>query len=299
MRFVFLFIIFTHFVSARNDYFEGFERSEIVIPIEEPFNSVYVSKFNPFILVQSGTFYMGSHPGYKKEDQHLARKVRMVTWNSKTGRKIHSEMFYPKLREKTEIKEDFELGKYEVTQIFFKNFMGFNPSQFKGELRPVENLSRQQINLFLKKLNALNDKYHYRLPTQIEWEYAYRAGEKDTFFFQNLSNYRDYMDVDLKRNPMIGLAVFGWLKGNTSRLKILKKQGGMYLGQTQMIGLKPVNAWGFHDMVGNVSERTSSIFQLPNDVHWLDSSGKKSKKNSRGEIAMGGSYKDIASIYSR
>ena len=79
------------------------------------------------------------------------------------------------------ITKEFEIGKYEVTQAQWQFVMGFNPSRLKQDNRPVENVSWTQAQEFLNRLNAQNDGYRYRLPTEAEWEYAARAGSSGPF----------------------------------------------------------------------------------------------------------------------
>jgi formylglycine-generating enzyme required for sulfatase activity len=61
--------------------------------------------------------------------------------------------------------KSFEIGKYEVTQAQWESVMGGNPSHFKDPKRPVEQVSWDDVQDFLEKLNARHDGYHYRLPT--------------------------------------------------------------------------------------------------------------------------------------
>ena len=117
------------------------------------------------------------------------------------------------------------MGKYEVTQEQWKAVMGDenNPSNTKGEKRPVTNVSWEDCQDFIKKLNIKN-KGKYRLPTEAEWEYACRAGTTTVYSFgdeitTNDANYDD---------PMKGLPV-------------------------AVGGYKP-NAFGIYDMHGNVWE---------------------------------------------
>jgi formylglycine-generating enzyme required for sulfatase activity len=99
--------------------------------------------------------------------------------------------------------------------------MGSNPSAFPGDDRPVESVSWDNAQDFLGKLNALNDGYAYRLPTEAEWEYAAKAGTGRLV-------YGDLRDI-------------AWYSVNSN-------------DQTHPVGGKQPNAWGLYDMLGNVWE---------------------------------------------
>lgn len=71
----------------------------------------------------------------------------------------------------------FAISKYEVTQSLWKQVMGNNPSRFKGDSLPVENVSWDDVQVFLQRLNSKTGK-NYRLPTEAEWEYAARGGQQ-------------------------------------------------------------------------------------------------------------------------
>src|SRR5207244_5431596 len=77
---------------------------------------------------------------------------------------------------RVQITKSFEIGKYEVTQTQWQAVMDSNPSTMKGGDRPVETVTKIEAQDFLNRLNAQNDGYRYRLPTEAEWEYAARAG---------------------------------------------------------------------------------------------------------------------------
>jgi formylglycine-generating enzyme len=124
----------------------------------------------------------------------------------------------------------FWLGKYEVTQSQWENVMGDNPSGFKGAGRPVETVSWPEVTYFCEKLTELESKagrlpagMTYQLPTEAQWEYACRAGTKTAYSF---GDYLTRYQANIRGGP----------------------------GETTDVGKYPANAWGFHDMHGNVYE---------------------------------------------
>jgi formylglycine-generating enzyme required for sulfatase activity len=115
----------------------------------------------------------------------------------------------------------FEMGKTEVTQAQWEAVMGNNPSYFKGTNRPVEQVSWYDVQEFIERLNALDDGFAYRLPTEAEWEYACRAGSN-----------ADYAGK---------LEAMAWYDANSGNM-------------THPVAAKQPNAWGLYDMHGNVFE---------------------------------------------
>lgn len=127
---------------------------------------------------------------------------------------------------------NYEMGKFEVTQLVWRTVMGSNPSSLHCEPRtvacssdnnPVESVSWNDVQEFLQKLNAITGKL-YRLPTTEEWIGACRMNGK-------------YCDQDL-------LDAVGWLEGNSN-------------GSSHPVGQKQANDYGLYDMVGNVAELLS------------------------------------------
>jgi formylglycine-generating enzyme required for sulfatase activity len=129
-----------------------------------------------------------------------------------------------------QITKAFEIGKYEVTQSQWQAVMGSNPSTIKGEDHPVETVSKDDAHDFLARLNAKNDGYMYRLPTEAEWEYAARAGMTGT---QKLDEV-------------------AWYAANSE-------------DETHPVGRKKPNAWGLYDMLGNVKEWVEDLYTRVGD----------------------------------
>ena len=126
-------------------------------------------------------------------------------------------------RTRVRISRGFYLGKYKVTQELWQAVMGTDPSHFSGCDRcPVESVSWHDAQAFIAKLNERTGGDRYRLPTEAEWEYAARAGTKGDGFPEALD-------------------AIAWHKGNSG-------------DRTHPVGQKAPNAWGLHDMLGNVSE---------------------------------------------
>jgi len=117
----------------------------------------------------------------------------------------------------------FYIGKYEITQAQWRAIMGANPSRFKGDNLPVENVSWDDCQAFISKLNAITGKNYY-LPTESEWEYAARGGNKS-------QNY-EYSGS----NSLFAVAWYSELNG------------------THAVGTKQPNELGIYDMTGNVWE---------------------------------------------
>jgi formylglycine-generating enzyme required for sulfatase activity/tRNA A-37 threonylcarbamoyl transferase component Bud32 len=146
-----------------------------------------------FILIPAGQFMMGSD---EYQDEKPIHQVR--------------------------ISRPFEMAKYEVTQEQWQTVMDDNPGAFKGEANlPVEQVSWDDVQEFILRMNARKDGYVYRLPTEAEWEYACRAG--------TTGDYAGDLDE------------MAWYSDNSDQ-------------KTHPVGEKMPNAWGLYDMHGNVWE---------------------------------------------
>lgn len=123
----------------------------------------------------------------------------------------------------------FAIGKFEVTQDEWFAIMGSRPAQFKGGRHPVEQVTWKLAREFTRKLSEKTGK-HYRLPTEAEWEYAARAGtDSDHYFGQG------------------SLAEHAWFDDNSDET-------------THPVGQRKSNAFGLHDMYGNVWEWTDDCW---------------------------------------
>ncbi|WP_427159547.1 formylglycine-generating enzyme family protein [Aliinostoc sp. HNIBRCY26] len=127
----------------------------------------------------------------------------------------------------------FFIGKYEITQAQYQTIMGNNPAIFKGENRPVEQISWDDAVEFCKKLSNITGR-NYRLPSEAEWEYACRAGTNTPFHF--------------------GETITAELANYDASQTYASAPQGLFRRQTTPVGSFPANAFGLYDMHGNVLE---------------------------------------------
>lgn len=148
------------------------------------------------VSVSGGTFQMGSNDGNFDE-----KPVHSVTLRS------------------------YYIGQTEVTQSFWKAVMGSNPSSFKGDNLPVECISWNDCQTFITKLNLLTGQ-EFRLPSEAEWEYAARGGNKSRGYKYSGSN---------------SISNVAWYDRNSD-------------DKTHPVATKQPNELGLYDMSGNVEE---------------------------------------------
>lgn len=167
-----------------------------------------------FVLIPPGDFMMGS---CISPDESVEKYGGVAGWY---------EFEHP--RHEVRIREPFCLQTTPVTQGQWKKVMGNNPSHFRpcGEDCPVEAVSWDDAQDFIKRINDMEGTGKYRLPSEAEWEYACRAGSAGEFCFGD----------DLGK-----LGEYAWYEDNSGK-------------RTHLVGGKKPNAWGLYDMHGNVME---------------------------------------------
>lgn len=154
---------------------------------------------------------------------------------------------------------DYYIGQTEVTQALWKAVMGSNPSRRIGDNLPVENVSWNDCQAFIQKLNQLTGK-QFRLPTEAEWEYAARGGRKS----------RDY-----KYAGGNNIGSVAWYDGNSGK-------------ETHAVATKQANELGIYDMSGNVWEWCSDWYGDYTSSSQSDPQGPSS--GSRRVLRGGGCY---------
>ena len=159
------------------------------------------------VYVEGGTFVMGATSEQGSDAYDNEKPVHSVTLSG------------------------YYIGKCEVTQELWEAVMGSNPSNFKGAQNPVERVSWNDCQNFIKKLNSLTGRT-FRLPTEAEWEYAARGGNKSLHYKYsgsgNIGDVARYWDNSGKK--------------------------------THAVGTKSPNELGIYDMSGNVMEWCSDWY---------------------------------------
>lgn len=202
------------------------------LTLEEVTNENEFKKYG-MVFIQGGTFQMGctNEQTHCFEDE---RPIHSVTLNS------------------------YYLSKYEVTQSLWQELMGANPSNFKNENHPVENVSWHDAQEFIVRLNKKSGK-NFRLPTEAEWEFAARGGVRSEKYLFSGSN---------------SITEVGWYNGNGSRT-------------THQVGTKLPNELGLFDMTGNVLEWCSDGNGRYPDSHQINPLGNKVETD---KIVRGGGW---------
>ncbi len=192
------------------------------------------------VHVEGGTFRMGATSEQEDDADSDEKPVHSVTLSS------------------------YYIGKTEVTQALWQAVMGSNPSNFKGADLPVECVSWNDCQEFIKKLNRLTGR-NFRLPTEAEWEFACRGGNNSRGYKYSGSN-----DIDN----------VAWYDGNSG-------------DQTHPVGTKAPNELGIYDMSGNVWEWCSDWYA---DYTSYSQTNPKGSQSGSYRVNRGGSWDYIATI---
>ncbi|MFP4058806.1 MAG: SUMF1/EgtB/PvdO family nonheme iron enzyme, partial [Candidatus Brocadiia bacterium] len=200
------------------------------------------------VLIPAGEFLMGSPPTTSPEQLKKVHGGKLEWWQRE----------FPQHR--VRISRPFWLGKTEVTQAQWQALMGENPSTFKPRPdNPVEQLNWNDCQGFVQKLSAKLKK-PFRLPTEAEWEYACRAGAATQFYFGD---------------SQAALPQYAWVGSNSG-------------GSTHLVGQRKPNAWGLHDMHGNVWEWCEDGFAPYEKGAQVDPKGPGA---GRRRVFRGGSWR--------
>ena len=204
------------------------------------------------IEIPGGTFWMGSPDGVGYDSERPRHQVTVAS---------------------------FLMGKYPVTQAQWQAVMGNNPSHFTSADRPVEQVSWNECQAFVQKLNATvgagfprpsrgaaqggeTPPLQFRLPTEAEWEYACRAGSEAIYSFGD--------------DPA-QLGNYAWFHGNSG-------------SETHPVGQKQPNAFGLYDMHGNVWEWCADTWHDEYNGAPTDGSAHRSLGDGKAKILHGGGY---------
>lgn len=248
-------------ISNRNDY-ESAEGSIEAAPLQSTKNTLHKSQVKPpkqsknniitftlrdvsfdMVYIHGDTFTMGATAEQESDAECNETPIHIVSLS------------------------DYYMGKYEVTQELWQEVMGNNPSYFKCDSNPVEEISWDDCQIFITNLNKLlasqlGDK-HFALPTEAQWEYAARGGNQSKRYKYSGSN--DIDDV-------------AWYVTNSNK-------------KTHSVGTKYPNELGLYDMSGNVKEWCQDWYNDYTNETQEDPTGPTFASN---RVYRGGCWRDRA-----
>lgn len=251
------------------------------------------------VWIPEGEFTIGSNKADRIRLLHLSEKKVPISLDD-----VDDESGGPRIT----FKSGFWMARYETTQGQWKAAMGNNPSLRQGaknrlgndDSMPVEQVSYEDAQEFLRKLNERNDGWTYRLPSEAEWEYACRAGTSGDYagaldemgWYSNNSGDK-YLDVyevyAAKKEPYF------------SGQQLWDQHLGPNGNQSHPVGSKKPNAWGVYDMHGNVWEWVAGTESIKGygDVLPKDGSSNLTDSEKAGRVRFsavirGGAYHSLA-----
>ena len=205
----------------------------------EEYSNTSEAKEVEFVLIPAGTFIMGSPSDEPKRN-------------------------IGEIRHQVTISKPFYMQTTPVTQAQWQHVMGVNFSHFRGNPNlPVEQVSWNNVQEFIQKLNKMEKTDKYKLPTEAQWEYAARAGTPTMFYTGNSAD-------DLSRA--------GWYGKNSDN-------------RTHPVGQKVPNAWRLYDIHGNISEWVQDLFGEYSAGSVIDPEGSSSGPY---RVCRGGSWNSSA-----
>ncbi len=203
-----------HLVS-KEQHLPGMQRDQYGIYADVEIKTNAQSVTQRFRWIEPGTFMMGSPESEEgRDDDEIRHQVTLT--------------------------KGYWIADTETTQQLWQAVMNSNPSSFKGEQRPVEEVSWNDVRQFLKKLNQFNPKLNAKLPTEAQWEYATRAGTSTPFSFGR--------ELTLEKVNYSG----NWDN---------REWGVGSKKETVNVKSLPPNPWGLYEVHGNVWEWVADTWQ--------------------------------------